>query len=161
MTRIMNRKPLQKRKFESNRPAQAGNARRKAMDLLARRNLSKLELERKLATYEFTDTEIEDAIELAEKNKWLTPPQDLTKKLIEDLNRKNKGALFIDQYLEDKGLPSAQVDPDAELRKALSIVQTKLAKEKGFNFDEQKKIYRLLTNRGFDSTTIDKVLERK
>ncbi len=160
MTRIMIRKSLRKRKSEGNRPAKA-SASRKVMDMLARRSLSATELRRKLAAHEFTNTEIEDAIEFAQKNHWISSPQDLAEKVIEDLSRKNKSALFIEQYLEDKGLPVSQVDPKAEFEKALNIVQTKLAKEKGFDFEEKKKIHRLLTNRGFDSTTIRKVIERK
>ena len=136
-------------------------ARRKIMDILARRNHSVVELRRKLAVYEYTSAEIEDAIEFAEENKWLSPPQELTKEVTRSLSRKKKSARYIDHFLRDKGLPPAKIDPEAELEKALSIVQMKLAKDSAFDFEEKQKVHRLLTNRGFDSTTIRKVIERK
>ncbi len=151
---------LQKRKSVSNRLAKA-SAPRKVMDLLARRNLSATELRRKLSTFEYTSAEIKDAIEFAEKNNWIAPPQELAEKLTQELNRKKKSARYIDHFLQDKGLPASPFDPEAELVKALHVVQSKLAKENAFDFEEKKKIHRLLTNRGFDSTTIRKVLERK
>lgn len=131
------------------------------MDLLARRNLSATELRRKLAAYEFSDSEIDDAIELAERKKWISPPAELAEKVIQDLTRKKKSARYINHFLEDKGLPASEFDAEAEVEKALNIVQNKLTKEKGFNAEEKQKILRLLTNRGFDSSTIRKVIERK
>lgn len=131
------------------------------MDLLAGRNLSIAELRRKLALSDYSTAEIEDAIAIAEENNWISPPQELSEQLTKSLSRKKKSARYIDQFLQDKGLPTPEVDPEAELEKALNIVQTKLSKESGFDYEEKKKIERLLTNRGFDSTTIRKVIERK
>lgn len=131
------------------------------MDILARRNHSVVELRRKLAVYEYTTSEIEDAIDFADENKWLSPPEELTQQVNRSLSRKKKSARYIDHFLRDKGLPSAEVDPEAELEKALDIVTAKLSKDSGFDFEEKKKVHRLLTNRGFDSTTIRKVMERK
>src|SRR4051812_32714375 len=124
-------------------------ARRKIMDILARRSHSVVELRRKLAVYEYTSQEIEDAVNFAEENNWLTAPQELTSQVSRALGRKKKSARFIQHFLRDKGLPPAEVDPEAELEKALEIVQIKLRKESSFDFEEKKKIHRLLTNRGF------------
>ncbi len=160
MTRIMSLKKFPKRKSDDNRPAKAA-VRRKITDLLARRSLSKVEIRRKLAVHEYTSDEIEDAIEFAERNNWLSSSEDLAEQVTQTLNRKKKSARFITHFLEEKGLPAPPGDPKAELKKALSIVQSKLAKEKGFDLEEKQKIQRLLTNRGFDSSTIRKVIERK
>lgn len=155
----MIRKSSQKRKPAVNN--HEPKARRKIMDMLARRSYSLVELRRKLAFDEFENDEIEDAVEFAEKNNWITPPQELTRQVSTALSRKKKSAAYINHFLGEKGLPASEIDPQAELEKALYIVRSKLSKEKSFDYEEKKKIQRLLTNRGFDSTTIRMVIERK
>lgn len=156
---------LMKKKFRGRKLREGSytppSARRKIMDILARRDHSVVELRRKLAVYEYNSDEIEDAINFAEENNWLTPPTELTEQVTRSLSRKKKSARYIEQFLRDKGLPPAEIDPETELEKALEIVQAKLRKDSAFDYEEKKKVHRLLTNRGFDSTTIRKVIERK
>lgn len=149
-------------------------AKEKVMDLLARRGHSELELRQKLSrTYE--PHEVEDAIQFAKENNWMTAPEELAERVSLELGRKRKGHRYINQFLRNKGLPAVTKDADEEFEKALDFVQTKLGKRLGaqvsdelanegkLDYEEQRKeqmkIYRMLGSRGFDDETIRRVLE--
>lgn len=152
---------MSKRELPKRKPNAKPSAKRKIMDILARGSRSVDELRRKLSQSDYTSDEIDEAIEAAQTNNWLTAPEELSEQLTQSLTRKKKSAYFIEQYLLDKGLPAPEVDPMAEFQKALDVVQGKLSKASGFNDDEKQKICRLLANRGFDSDTIQKIIDKK
>lgn len=140
-------------------------AKRKAMDLIARRELSEQELRQKLqdrfSEVEDGDIAIEEAITHAKDKKWLGDPIDLAHRLAETLHRRHKGIYFINNYLNEKGLPSIEADDALELEKALMIVKNKYDETYVFTREDTARVGRMLTSRGFDTETVRKVLYEK
>lgn len=133
------------------------SARDKIMDLLARRNHSELELRQKLSrTYPAHD--VSDAIEFARTHNWMLPDEELSGRVATALGRKKKGHRYINQFLRSKGLPPVEKDLQDEIRKGRAIIKAKLDKDGPFDYEERRKIYRILANRGFDDETIRQVL---
>ena len=131
------------------------SARNTMMDLLARRDHSEKELRNKLKIREFSDQEITRAIEFAREKSWLpnneSQNEQFSLRMAQGLHRKNKGILYINDYLKKKGLPHIKKDSELELDKALSVLENKKLKEK-------MKIGRFLMSRGFDSETVRQAL---
>ena len=144
--------------FDDDTEARHGkSALEKMADLLARKEHSEQELRRKLSL-QFEPDEVEDAIQLAKDKKFLLPPEELAGRVADRLSRKGKGAGFINQHLEAKGLPPVATDLSEEVRKGLELVATKLAKQGPFDYEEQRKIERLLAARGFAEETVEAVI---
>lgn len=124
----------------------------KAMDYLARRDHSEKELIEKLSkNYEID--EIHTTLEEMKQRGWILPPEELSEKVTEQLNRKNKGYLYIFNFLRKKGLPPTPKDMNIEMEKAWSIAQTKTQ-----DLKDTKRLASLLKNRGFDTETIGRVI---
>lgn len=140
-------------------------AKKKVMDLLSRRDHSEQELRTKLrdkfSEVEDSDGAIDEAIEFAKGNNWLSDPSELSLRTAETLHRRNKGIIYINQYLEEKGLPAVETDHVLELEKALTIVKNKYDENYEFSREEKARVGRLLASRGFDSETVRKVLYEK
>lgn len=140
-------------------------AKRKVMDIIARRDHSEKELRKKLrdkfGDEDDADDVISEAIDFAKDNNWLGDPTNLAHRLADMLHRRNKGIYYINNYLKEKGLPTVDVDRHLELEKALSIVKNKFAEEHKFSREEKAKVGRLLASRGFDSETVRKVIYEK
>lgn len=134
------------------------SAQHTVMDMISRREYSEEELKEKLRLKEFSNEEIESALQKAKDQKWLASPDLAAKNLAEQLHRKNKGIEFINNVLQEKGLPTVQRDENLELEKAESLVKTKYSRLSEFSQEEKIKVVRFLTSRGFDSSTIQKVL---
>ena len=122
------------------------------MDYLARRDHSEKELIEKLSK-DYETEEIERALTEVKERGWLLPPHELSEKVTEQMHRKNKGHLYISDFLDRKGLPGVAKDLEIELRKARSLAQSKLKDPK-----DTKRLAALLKNRGFDTETIAKVI---
>jgi regulatory protein len=140
-------------------------AKRKVMDIVARRDHSEKELRQKLRE-KFSDEEdsqgiIDEAIEFAKDSRWLGDPVALAHRLAEMLHRRNKGIYYINNYLKEKGLPAVEVDRQIELEKALAIVKNKFKENHKFSREDKAKVGRLLATRGFDSETVRKVIYEK
>lgn len=141
-------------------------AKKKVMDLIARRDHSEKELKKKLKE-RFADQEngleaIEEAIVFAKDNNWIGDPTDLAHRLADMLHRRNKGINYINNYLHEKGLPSVDADKELELEKALAIVQNKYKNiDQEFSREEKARVARFLASRGFDSETVRKVIYEK
>ncbi|AFY00198.1 regulatory protein RecX [Bdellovibrio bacteriovorus] len=140
-------------------------AKKKVMDMIARRDHSEKELRTKLKE-KFSDEEdvgdiIDEAIEFAKDNRWLGDPVDLAHRLADMLHRRNKGIYYINNYLKEKGLPAVETDRALELEKALAIVKNKYDEDHKFSRDEKARVGRLLASRGFDSETVRKVIYEK
>lgn len=140
-------------------------AKRKVMDIIARRDHSEKELRKKLrdkfGDEEEADEVIDDAIAFAKDNNWLGDPAALAYRLADMLHRRNKGIYYINNYLKEKGLPSVETDRHLELEKALSIVKNKYDEDHKYSREEKAKVGRLLASRGFDSETVRKVIYEK
>lgn len=140
-------------------------AKRKVMDLLARRDHSEKELRKKLREKFSEDVDagevIDEAIDFAKNNNWLGDPVDLAHRMADMLHRRNKGIHYINNYLKEKGLPVVDVDRHLELEKALAIVKNKYEEDHDFSREEKAKVGRLLASRGFDSETVRKVIYEK
>lgn len=124
----------------------------KAMDYLARRDHSEKELIEKLSKH-FPEDEILAVLDEMKQRGWLLPPGELAEKVTQSLNRKNKGYLYIQNFLRNKGLPETPRDPDVEHEKALALLESK-DKDPA----DSKKLISLLKNRGFDTETISRVI---
>ena len=140
-------------------------AKRKVMNLLARRDHSEKEIRKKLQT-RFSEEDdaqdiIDEAIDFAKDHRWLGDPTDLAYRMADMLHRRNKGIHYINNYLREKGLPSVDVDSQLELEKALAIIKNKYDENHKFSREEKAKLGRHLLSRGFDSETIRKVIYEK
>lgn len=142
--------------------------RNKMMDLLARREHSEADLRQKLEAL-YTPEEVESAIEFAKKSNWIAHGdkalQELAEKTANDLRRRGKGAQYINQYLEQKGLPQVDSNASEELDKAHSLVENKFPHFASLNSEEKEqlepKIGRFLMARGFDEEIVRKVVYGK
>ncbi len=133
----------------------------KIIDYLAIRDHSEAEIRNKLDEKDFAPEEIESGLELAFENGFMLSPEELSQMIVEKLNRKNKGILYINQYLESKELPCAHPDWELELSKAKTLVEKKFNKSTPFSISEKQLIYRFLTNRGFADQTINDIVNSK
>ncbi len=140
-------------------------ARNAMMDLLARRDHSEKELRKKLKD-KFLPEEIDKAISFAKDRSWIPDSDDDKMKLAEKtagyLHRRGKGIRYINQQLQEKGLPRIKADSDLEYEKALQLVKNKFTKLKAADREaknkQQAKIGRFLASRGFDMSIVRKVI---
>lgn len=140
-------------------------AKRKVMDMMARRDHSEKEVRQKLRD-KFSDEDnldelIQEAVDYAKDNRWLGDPQELAYRLADMLHRRYKGIYYINNYLRDKGLPSVEKDTSYELEKAMEIVQSKWGELEKPSREEKARIGRFLAARGYDSETVRKVIYEK
>lgn len=125
---------------------------------LARRDHSERELRDKLSR-KFSPEVVKKALEAARERKWIIPAEVLAQRVAESLHRKRKGILYINRYLQKKGLPPVARDLDLELSKGLEWLKLKFrgsGEGEKLSFDEIRKAHRFLVNRGFDDETIKK-----
>lgn len=124
----------------------------KAMDFLARRDHSEKELIEKLGRH-FSQEEIEPVLEEMKQRGWLIDPHELAAKVTQSLHRKNKGFLYIQHFLRQKGLPATEKEPEVEMEKARDLIASK-AKD----LTDFARLASLLKNRGFDTETISRTI---
>ncbi|MCC6138520.1 MAG: regulatory protein RecX [Bdellovibrionaceae bacterium] len=137
--------------------SESKSAREKTMDYLAIREHSRLELETKLKKHNYSNDDIQTALDHAEKAGWLQTPQALALKVSENLHSKNKSYFYIEEYLNSKGLPPVPRDSERELEKAQILLKSQFSKlSKSTEKDKKQQALRFLQNRGFDSETISK-----
>lgn len=133
---------------------------KKAMDFLARRDHSEREIRQKLAK-KFEPEDVDNVVEILKKRNWLPNDEEqalaLAEKVAGTLHRKKKGLNYINGYLRQKGLPPVVKDEELELEKARALVKTKFRKLE----DVKDKAGRFLLARGFDSSTVRKVIFEK
>lgn len=130
----------------------------KIVSYLSIRDHSEKEIRTKLMHKEFESREIEDGLELAQEQGLLLEPGKLSENVSDQLNRKSKGILYINQYLESKGLPCVLADWELELEKAKSLTLKHFNKNPPYTIQEKQDIYRYLTNRGYADQTINHVI---
>lgn len=147
----------------SSQPSAQTSARNQMMDLLARREHTETEIREKLLKAQFPQDEIESAIRYGQEQNWLPNTERaamaLATKIADGLHCKNKGILFINHYLTEKGHPPIEVNEDLEIEKARRCLETKsLRPLKDADLKLIAKCDRLLTSRGFEPEVIRKVL---
>lgn len=149
LRRFLNPSPFWKKKYQGNRPQSPTT-------------LSAGELEEQAAHQkDLTNQAIDAAIEYAKEHRWLGEPEELSEKMAKGLHHRNKGSYYINQWLNEKGLPPIEVDKDLELEKARSLVKNKFAKIEKPTREEKAKMMRFLAARGFDLDTIRKAIHEE
>jgi len=130
----------------------------KIVEIIAHRDHSEQELRTKLTLKKFSETEIAEGLQTADDYGLMAEPTQLSCNVCEQLHRKHKGILYINQYLKSKGLPSVAPDWDKELEKAKELVFKHFSKNPPYTIEEKQDIYRYLTNRGYADQTINRVI---
>ncbi len=124
---------------------------------LGARDHSLQELYKKLSK-NFPKEVINQVLEKAIEHGWILPPKEMAKKTAQVLHRKNKGYLYISNYLRQKGLPTVDKEEDVEIQKACAIISHHFHNKEKLEYNEKQKAIRLLKNRGFDHQTIKNVI---
>lgn len=136
---------------------------RKIMDILAMRDHSEKEITKKLKDRAPAEI-ITQAMNWAREQNWLPAPEKVQQMVVRSLGNRRKGKNAINQKLKEMGLDLVQIDPEIELEKALSAVETKFKKTllKGLDFKsaqkEKSRVLRFLVSRGFEFSTAQKIL---
>ena len=76
---------------------------------------------------------VEKVLEHAMRSHWLESCQDLSQKVLDELNNKNKGWNYIKAYMTKKHLSVPDYDREMELQKAKNVLFKKI-KNRGFPF---------------------------
>jgi regulatory protein len=126
---------------------------------ITRRDLSEKEIWQKLSPY-YADEAITAAVTKAKNYNLLKPAAELAQRWAQDLNRRGKGELYIRQSLKNRGLPLPELDEDVEINKCRAQIEKKWGQDAQFTFEERAKVFRYLTNRGFQLETIKKALNK-
>ena len=124
---------------------------------LSQRTHSEYELRRKLIK-KFNEQEVEKVIQFAKQNKWLSEPKDIAFQLSEELHRKKKGWLLIQAALKKKGLPAVEKEEEREEEKCQWWLEKKFNNIQDLSTEITQKIYRFLSYRGFEESTIKKIV---
>lgn len=130
----------------------------KIVDYLSVRDHSEKEIRNKLTLKEYEADEIDEGVELAQEQGLMLEPEKLAENVSDQLNRKHKGILYINQYLKSKGLPCVHPDWELEVEKAKELTLKRIKKNPPYTIEEKQDIYRYLTNRGYADQTINKVI---
>ena len=137
---------------------------RTALDLLARREHSRLELTRKLAAREFPAETIAATLDQLERSGALAETR-FTESFIRSRVAKGQGPMRIRAELAQRGVADAEAD--ALLRSAAVdwVAMTRAARQKRFggapprDYQERARQARFLQYRGFDSAQVRAALE--
>ncbi|MAE74127.1 MAG: RecX family transcriptional regulator [Bdellovibrionaceae bacterium] len=129
----------------------------KIADYVSRRDHSERELRDKLLR-KFDSELVEQVIARAHELDWIPSPEALAKKVAAELDRKNKGYLYIQNYLRQKGLPSVPSDSQVELQKATDLVERKFGELPIEDHQARQKAWQFLASRGFLSETVREIL---
>lgn len=129
----------------------------KILLLLARRDHSEKELRSKIKD-QFPPEAINTAIEEAKNKSWIKPPQFLSIEVAKQLMSRNKGELYIQNYLRRKGLPPVTIREEEEKQRGLDLLNLKFPGWSSFTLQDKQKPARFLQNRGFTVGTIKSLL---
>lgn len=138
-------------------PDSLNQALNKVVSYLAQRDHSSLELKKKLKG-KFGPTTITQALNIAKDRGWIKSPEELAEQVTQTLHRKNKGHLYIQNYLRKLGLPQSDIDEDWEEKKCRTLLDNRFANWQDMTYEQKQKPLRFLQSRGFTPSTIKKVL---
>jgi len=139
-------------------------ARKKAMDYLARREYGRLELEQKLAAAGFETTIVSAAVEKL-AGEGLQDDGRFAENFVRSRINQGKGPLRIRQELDERGLAANLVDDVLEDTGADWIELARSVRHKKFgagapqDFKEKARQMRFLQYRGFDSGQIQAAMQ--
>lgn len=139
-------------------------AKKKLMDLVARRDHSEKELRQKLSL-RCEDLIVQQTLTWAREQNWLASPDKLKTQFAEQLGRRGKGIRKINQKLKDLGLDTVKPDLEIELSKAKKLVLAKWSPQdfEGLDYKEalklRAKIMRFLVARGYEGPIINLILK--
>jgi recX family len=124
----------------------------RALDLLARREYSRLELKRRLAPHAESEDEIDSLLAELSDRQWQSDER-YAEAFIHSKSR-SRGRLRLQQELAAKGVDESLVranlpDRDTELANALAVLHKKFAAPPQ-NFQEKQKQIRFMLYRGFE-----------
>ncbi len=141
------------------------NVREKIIYYLSRRDHSTKELQQKLRLKKYSSQEIIDGIQWAEERGYLSSPDHTAEVMSRGLHRKKKGILYINQYLNSKGLPSIETDWELEYTKAndvcIKLFGSAFFENPPYTFEQKQDIYKALARRGFLDRTIQEICAQK
>ncbi|MBE6365493.1 MAG: regulatory protein RecX [Lentisphaerae bacterium] len=146
-------------------PKEPPSALVKAMNFLAQRSLSEMELLNKLRRAGYPDNECDEAIAECIKRHYLDDEQ-LTADCVDILHQRNLGARQIKMKLSRRGLDLEKVNelleqsPDEEIESARRAMETKLRSliRETDPRKKREKIFRFMVGRGFSPALIFKLL---
>ena len=121
------------------------------------RTHSEYELECKLKKH-FNTQDVSQALHLAKKQKWIPEPEEIANQLVNELNRKKRGWIFIQAVLKKKHLPAPQRQEALEEKKCRWWLEKKFSKIQDPPNDIIQKMHRFLSYRGFETSIIKKVI---
>lgn len=135
--------------------------RARALEILARREISRHELKRKLAPYAEREEEIERILEEFTERNWQSD-QRFTEAFIHSKSRLY-GALRLQQTLAEKGIDPETArtllpDADQEYANAKAVLVKKF-KHPAADLSEKQKQMRFLAYRGFNMDTIHRAMK--
>ncbi|MEK6627010.1 MAG: regulatory protein RecX [Bdellovibrionota bacterium] len=139
-------------------------AKKKLMDLVARRDHTEKELRKKLLLRCEADV-VEKTLLWAQEQNWLTSPEKLKTQFAEQLGKRGKGIRKINQKLKELGLETVKSDKDSEIEKAKKLVLAKWSPDdfSGLDYKESQKlkarIMRFLVTRGYEFDVVSLVLK--
>lgn len=128
----------------------------RAMEILSRREVSRLELQRKLAPYAETEEELAGVLDEFAQSNWQSDER-FTEMFVRSKSKK-LGSLRLQQELMNKGIDHETIaeflpNSDSELQHAIDILHKKF-KQPPSDFGEKQKQMRFLQYRGFSMDTI-------
>ncbi len=126
---------------------------------LGARDHSEKELIEKLRKKDFTEPEIKAALLKAKHHNWIADPEELSIKTTKALYRRRKGHYYIQRFLKKKGLPPTKRLPEEEVDNAMSLVTNNRKFKNLEPYELRKKVFLFLSNRGYDRSTINIVIE--
>ncbi len=157
-TKLKRKKRL---KSKSNKPIRS--ARNSAFDILARREHTRLELTRKLKAKDFTDSEIEEALDILTQE-GLQSDERYTESYVNMRRNRGYGPLKIKLELQQRGVSAELVEAYVEFNDQSWLETARQAYDKKFGgklletAKERAKRMRFLQSRGFTGDIIQKTL---
>ena len=150
----------------SDAPSENTLIRKKAMDYLSRREHSRYELFQKLSKHNFEKALINEQLEKLINEKLLSD-QRFVEMFVHSRKRNGKGPVKISAELLERRVDEQliynsinQVDDDEWLGIAKTVLEKKLGNNQQLDYDNQLKLMKFLSNRGFTMDQIKTTVER-
>ena len=159
--RMQATKKLRKKRLKPNPNKLEQSIRNSALDILARREHTRLELTRKLKAKDFSDSEIEEQLEVL-MHEGLQSDERYTESYVHMRRKRGYGPLKIKQELQQRGVSSELVDSFVEFNDEVWLDTACQAYEKKFgtvaldSVNDRAKRMRFLQSRGFTGDIIQK-----
>ncbi len=123
---------------------------------IANRDHSEKELQIKLSQ-KYEPELVSDLIQFAHDSGWMPKPEDMARRTAQRLKDKGKGRVYIQRYLNEKGLPSVEIDSEEELQRARAVAAIKFGSWSEKPYTEKQKIAQFLMRRGFEPSVCNSV----